>query len=1035
MPPPASQDPSATRLPQAPCPPPAPRPSRSPSHPLIPRTTSPPGHGGLPGQSATPAISWQSPSPITYGSALGPAQLNATASVPGSFSYSPAAGSVPAAGSQTLSLTFTPTDTKDYKPASATVAFQVNQATPAISWQSPSPITYGSALGPAQLNATASVPGSFSYSPAAGSVPAAGSQTLSLTFSPVDSINYTLVTSTVSLFVSLPVISSANVMISNPAYVVFDVIGTGFVSQSAVMVDGYEASTLFVSSTELQATISQSTGSASTVELTVNNPAPGAVASNSMEVTLPPSYLHQLVGCANPNNPQVNVPTGDWGTTSDTEYFPLTHTTPLIGSPLYFSNTIFWISREAVPGDSILMTGAFTGDEKSAKVAFIPDGTIDWQSVVRDTGQSVPTTQQGTTGLSFIVPPRLPAGVYGFEIDDPSAAPILSLANAPSIEWAVGVPSTTTPGTGLQSQMHDCGVEPGEFLRIFGKNFLSLNQVVLESPDGSISSISPSRVDANSIVAEIPSGLPTGTYYVWVGDAPWSATSSLPIAITVVSPPSPAISQVECSALVGDGQTDNSSLLQSCLDQYAPKAGGSNSIYLGIPNGQFVLTHGVTIRSGEVLLGSSPSDTQFLGNSPDPQPNAWFTIPQYAGMANLSIKAANALFLVAASDLTGNPTTSGHVVLNNMVFDSTPSGSNSNTWNMVTLSGPDIQVYGSTFSSGTWGGLSILQGDGAIISGNTFVNNPGMNYFQSSQNMIIENNLVYSESGPGPTTNPNGSSAFDLSREFSCNAPSRVTRNEYIGYNTIQNMSTAGLNMFAIQMDGGAGAYYGFVESATADSVVLAEDPSWIHTGTGDLEGVSVAIVLGTGVGQQSFIRSVSGRTITVMTPWKVTPDSTSVVVITSSEQNLIIAHNTLENTLGISIHLARAVDSVVEDNVLSNSGSGILVGDSGPYGGPAAFNPVMNSDVLRNEIAVGSGNFIVPSPSENAGGIGILDNWGVMISGAIIRHNELPTLQTIYDTNGWNGINAIVIERNTANWVGPGFSVPGFLVQNNVSP
>ena len=140
---------------------------------------------------ATPAISWPSPSAITYGSALGPEQLNATASVPGTFNYSPAAGSVPAAGPQTLSLTFTPTDTKDYKPASATVAFLVNQATPAISWPSPSPITYGSALGPEQLNATASVPGTFDYSPATGTVPAAGRQTLSLTFTPTDTDDYT----------------------------------------------------------------------------------------------------------------------------------------------------------------------------------------------------------------------------------------------------------------------------------------------------------------------------------------------------------------------------------------------------------------------------------------------------------------------------------------------------------------------------------------------------------------------------------------------------------------------------------------------------------------------------------------------------------------------------------------------------------------------------------------------------------------------------------------------------------------------------
>lgn len=58
-----------------------------------------------------PVISWTPPTAITYGTALSSAQLNATANVPGTFAYSPAAGTVlnPGAG-QTLSVTFTPTE-------------------------------------------------------------------------------------------------------------------------------------------------------------------------------------------------------------------------------------------------------------------------------------------------------------------------------------------------------------------------------------------------------------------------------------------------------------------------------------------------------------------------------------------------------------------------------------------------------------------------------------------------------------------------------------------------------------------------------------------------------------------------------------------------------------------------------------------------------------------------------------------------------------------------------------------------------------
>ena len=75
---------------------------------------------------------------------------------------------------QTLSVTFTPTDAANYTTATATVAINVLKATPTITWATPADITYGTALGATQLNATASVPGTFVYTPAAGTVLNAG---------------------------------------------------------------------------------------------------------------------------------------------------------------------------------------------------------------------------------------------------------------------------------------------------------------------------------------------------------------------------------------------------------------------------------------------------------------------------------------------------------------------------------------------------------------------------------------------------------------------------------------------------------------------------------------------------------------------------------------------------------------------------------------------------------------------------------------------------------------------------------------------
>jgi hypothetical protein len=77
-------------------------------------------------QRLVPVLAWTNPAAITYGTALDASQLNATASVPGTFSYTPSAGTTPNAGTNTLSVLFAPTDTTDYGSTTATVGLTVS---------------------------------------------------------------------------------------------------------------------------------------------------------------------------------------------------------------------------------------------------------------------------------------------------------------------------------------------------------------------------------------------------------------------------------------------------------------------------------------------------------------------------------------------------------------------------------------------------------------------------------------------------------------------------------------------------------------------------------------------------------------------------------------------------------------------------------------------------------------------------------------------------------------------------------------------
>jgi len=80
-----------------------------------------------------PVIDWVPTGPIVYGTALGPTQLNAVAKTPegaslqGTLVYTPASGAVLNAGSQTLSVTFTPTDGDQYATATLTNTLSVSR--------------------------------------------------------------------------------------------------------------------------------------------------------------------------------------------------------------------------------------------------------------------------------------------------------------------------------------------------------------------------------------------------------------------------------------------------------------------------------------------------------------------------------------------------------------------------------------------------------------------------------------------------------------------------------------------------------------------------------------------------------------------------------------------------------------------------------------------------------------------------------------------------------------------------------------------
>src|SRR5206468_3109666 len=108
----------------------------------------------------------------------------------GNFSSSFTTGSLGVAGSPyTIVPALVDPNSKlgNYSVTIKNGTLTINNATPVITWSNPAGITYGTALNGGQLNPTANVGGTFTYTPASGTVLGAGNnQNLRADFVPSD---------------------------------------------------------------------------------------------------------------------------------------------------------------------------------------------------------------------------------------------------------------------------------------------------------------------------------------------------------------------------------------------------------------------------------------------------------------------------------------------------------------------------------------------------------------------------------------------------------------------------------------------------------------------------------------------------------------------------------------------------------------------------------------------------------------------------------------------------------------------------------
>ncbi len=210
-----------------------------------------------------------------------------TLSAAGNFTAATSAALIPGAHSVVINYL----GSGNYNAATSnTLTFKVEAATPTLTWATPAAITFGTALSATQLNATASVAGAFVYNPPAGTVPAAGNQTLSVTFTPTDTTDYVSVTGSVILTVNSVV---------GPSYTI---------AANLTSVTGSSSVTLTLSSTNYAGTVSFTT----TVSASAG--ATGTVTASAPAVTLTNggTGTSTLTITASPSSSANHVPRAPW---------------------------------------------------------------------------------------------------------------------------------------------------------------------------------------------------------------------------------------------------------------------------------------------------------------------------------------------------------------------------------------------------------------------------------------------------------------------------------------------------------------------------------------------------------------------------------------------------------------------------------------------------------------------------------------------------------------------------------------------------
>jgi trimeric autotransporter adhesin len=560
---------------------------------------------------AGPVITWSAPAPVTPGTALSATQLDAGANIPGTFAYTPTAGTVLSAGNnQTLSVVFTAADILDYGTATATTTINVVMGTQpqTITFGPPGNLPLSAPAPPLSANATSGLTVGFASNTTSVCTVSGTTVTLlttgscSITASQPGNTVWaaaTPVTQTFTVSVALPTITSLTPNTGGGTSVTFqaafsDANGVGDLSAALLQINtgqsGLNACYVYyqpqgghlylANNAGAWITPALTPGVAGTVsnsQCTLNAGSSSVVAAgNTLTLSVALTFTSTFVNSRNVYLYAAGLSGKNSGWVKEGVWLP----NPAAGPPAIVS-----LSPNAGAGTSVTFHAAYSD----------PNGAADLNQVLLD----INTSQSSANACYVYYQPQ---------------GNLLYLANNAGVSITPGL----TPGAAGTASNSQCTLNAASSsVKVSGNN-LTLNLAL---------SFSSTFVGTQNVYL-YASGL-VGLNSGWINEGTWTPNSAGPPSIVSLSPNSGTGTPVTLQAVYSDpnGAGDlNTLLLQvnasqssinGCYVYYQPQG---NHLYLANNSGAWItpaLTPGVagTAANSQCTLNAGSSSVLAAGNN------------------------------------------------------------------------------------------------------------------------------------------------------------------------------------------------------------------------------------------------------------------------------------------------------------------------------------------------------------------------------------------------------------------------------------